>query len=238
MRSLPKGRWQDHGEACQPSQQRRWLMHLTPWNPWAMSKDMDNQRARLCVLPLMLGACLSLAPREAHAEPQGTVGLTIGAAGRALEHRYWDQTVFHLGLRGDVLFGRSKVTDFGAGPYLEVATHAFDEVQLGGGISTLLPITQALPLVLSAGAYGRYAPLQGLEPGVSGALFFGSRSYNYHANYVMAAGLLAQFRYGLGASGETSIVIGAQLDLVALSLPFQLLINAIRGGGPDTRPVR
>jgi hypothetical protein len=53
----------------------------------------------------------------------------------------------------------------------------------------------------------------------------------------MALGLLAQFRYGLGPSRETSIVVSAQLDLVALSLPFQLLVNAFRGS-PDTRPVR
>ena len=181
---------------------------------------------------------LGLGASEARAEPQGTVGLTIGAAGRGFNRRLWDETAFHLGLRGDVLFGRSKSGDFGAGPYLEVATHAFDEVQLGGGLSTLLPITQAFPLVVSAGGYGRWAPLQGLEPGIAGTLFWGSRSFNYHASYVMTGGLLAQFRLGLGPSRETSIVIAAQLDLVAMSLPVQLLINALRGGSADTRPVR
>jgi hypothetical protein len=148
-----------------------------------------------------------------------------------------------MGLRGDVLFGRSKQTDFGVGPYLEVGTLAFDEIQFGGGISTLLPITQALPLILSAGGYGRYGGRFGadpyaLEPGVAGALFFGSRSYNFHSSYVWSAGLLAQFRYGLGPSGETAIIIGAHLDLVMLSLPFQFLINALRGGTPATAPVR
>jgi len=182
-------------------------------------------------------------PTSPPSKVQGTVGLTLGAAGIGLEHRFWERTVFQMGLRGDVLFGRSTSSDFGVGPYLEVSTHAFDEVQFGGGISTLLPITQALPLVVSAGGYGRYGGRFGsepyaLEPGVAGALFFGSRSYNYHAGYVIAAGLLAQFRYGLGASGETSIVVGAQLDLVALSLPFQLLVNALRGGSPSTAPVR
>ncbi|MDI3291078.1 hypothetical protein [Polyangium sp. 15x6] len=185
----------------------------------------------------VLAGCLAFGS-EARAEPQGTVGLTIGAAGRGLDRKIWDQTVFHLGLRGDVLFGRSKVTDFGVGPYAEVMTHAFDEVQFGAGVSTLFPVLQALPFVVSVGGYGRYAPMQGLEPGVAGALFWGTRSYNFHASYVIAAGLLAQFRYGLGPSRETSIVVGAQLDLVALSLPFQILYNAIRGGSKDTRPVR
>ena len=54
----------------------------------------------------------------------------------------------------------------------------------------------------------------------------------------MAGGLLAQFRYGLGASGETSIIISAQLDVVALSLPIQFVINALRGGSNDTRPIK
>ncbi len=186
------------------------------------------------------------APPEPEGPPsrvQGTVGLTLGAAGIGLEHRFWERTVFQMGLRGDVMFGRSKQTDFGVGPYLEVSTHAFDEIQFGGGISTLLPITTALPLVVSAGGYGRYGGRFGaqpyaLEPGVAGSLFFGSRSFNFHGNYVMAAGLLGQFRYGLGASGETAIVVGAQLDLVALTLPFQLLVNALRGGSSATAPVR
>jgi hypothetical protein len=174
---------------------------------------------------------------------QGTVGLTLGAAGIGLEHRFWERTVFQMGLRGDMLFGRSRSTDFGVGPYLEVSTHAFDEIQFGGGISMLLPISQALPLVVSAGGYGRHGGRFGsepyaLEPGVAGALFFGGRSYNFHTGYAMAVGLLAQFRYGLGASGETAIVFGAQLDLVALSLPVQILVNALRGGSASTAPVR
>jgi hypothetical protein len=201
-------------------------------------RPVAGGRTRFALSAAVVVGCLWAGAGTARAEPQGTVGLTIGAAGRGLEHRLWDQTVFHLGLRGDVLFGRKKSSDFGVGPYGEVATHAFDEVQFGTGVSTLLPITEAFPLVLSAGAYGRYAPVQGLEPGLAAALFFGTRSYNFHAGYIMAAGLLAQFRYGLGPSGETSIIISAQLDLVAMSLPFQLLINAFRGGSRDTRPVK
>jgi len=54
----------------------------------------------------------------------------------------------------------------------------------------------------------------------------------------MTAGLIGQMRYGLGASKETSIVVGAQIDLVILSLPALFVINAIRGGSKDTDPVR
>jgi hypothetical protein len=155
-----------------------------------------------------------------------------------MERKIWDETVFHLGLRSDVLFGRSSTSDFGIGPYVEVSTHAFDEVQFGGGVSVLLPVIDYLPVVVSAGAYGRKGDDDfGVEPGLTGQLFWGSRSYNFHARYVMSIGLIGQMRYGLGESRETSIVIGAHLDVVAMSLPFLFLINAFRGGSSDTRNV-
>jgi hypothetical protein len=215
---------------------------LTPVGRVGDGKRMESRRCfrgsgrRALAGAAVLVGCL--ASVEARAEPQGTVGLTVGVAGRGLDRKLWDQTVFHAGLRGDVMFGRSKVQHFGFGPYAEVATHAFDELQFGAGVTTLFPVLEAFPIVASVGGYGRYAPLQGLEPGVAGALFWGSRSYNFHNSYVMASGLLAQFRYGLGPSRETSIVISLQLDLNFMSLPIQILYNAIRGESPDTKPVR
>jgi hypothetical protein len=94
-------------------------------------------------------------------------------------------------------------------------------------------------MVLSTGAYGRIGDDEyGLEPGLAVQLFWGSRSYNFHSSYVMAAGIMAQLRLGLGESKETAFVIGAELDFAAMSLPFIFLINAARGGSPDTDPVR
>lgn len=184
-----------------------------------------------------LGVLLLSCPADA--APQGTAGLTIGAAGTALDHRYWDKTLFHLGARGDVLFGRERNSDFGFGPYLEVGTNGFQSIQFGGGVSTLFPIIDYLPLVVSVGGYGQKGSDGfGLEPGVSAGLFWGSRSFNFHSNYVMSAGLIGQFRYGLGASRETAILVGAQLDFVAMSLPFLFIVNAIRGGSSDTRPAK
>ena len=177
-------------------------------------------------------------PASASAEPQGNAGLTIGAAGRGYDREIWDETAFHLGVRGDVMFGRSSTRDFGVGPYVEVFTHAFDEIQFGGGGSLLVPAVDFLPFVVSAGMYGRHGDDgAGLEPGFASALFWGSRSYNFHANYVMAFGLLGQFRLGLGDSRETSIVIAAQLDIAAMALPFIFLVEAARGGSHDTDPV-
>ena len=202
-----------------------------------MSAPWRTARWPSRTIAVAFGACIWLVTSRAYADPQMTVGLTVGAAGRAIEHRFWDKTVFHLGVRGDVLFARSNVSSFGVGPYAEVATHAFDELQFGGGVATLLPVMETFPLVVSAGGYGRYSPAYGTEPGIAGSIFWGTRSYNHHGPYNMSAGLLAQFRYGLGVSGETSLVVSAQVDLVALSLPFHFLVNAIRGGSSATRPV-
>jgi hypothetical protein len=178
--------------------------------------------------------------RPARAEPQASVGLTIGAAGEGYDHQFWKRrTAFHLGFHGDVLFGRSSTSDFGVGPYAEIFTHAFDEVQFGGGVSGLLPILDTFPMVLSFGGYGRRAKDKfGVEPGIAGELFWGSRSYNFHSNYVLSGGLLAQLRYGLGPSRETSIVIAAQVDLGLLALPFLFLYTAVKGASGEAAPIQ
>lgn len=191
------------------------------------------------VVALAGALSVALHAAGAHADPQATVGLTLGAAGAGLNRSIWQTTAFHLGIHGDVLFGRERNSDFGIGPYAEVLTNGFDEIQFGGGLSGLLPILDTFPLVVSAGAYGRQATGgYGLEPGIAGELFFGSRSFNFHAPYVMTAGLIGQMRYGLGPSRETSIIVGAQLDFAILTLPFVFLINAARGGSSETAPVR
>jgi hypothetical protein len=187
----------------------------------------------------LVGALMTAQAAPAQADPQATVGLTMGAAGAGLNRSIWQTTAFHLGIHGDVLFGRDRNSDFGIGPYAELLTNGFDEIQFGGGVSGLLPVLDTFPIVLSAGAYGRQAAGGfGLEPGLAGELFFGSRSYNFHANYVMTAGLIGQMRYGLGPSKETSIIMAAQVDFAILTLPFVFLINAARGGSHETDPLR
>ena len=193
--------------------------------------------ARSLVAALAIAFVFGIA-RVAAAEPQGNVGLTVGMAGRGYEREIWDETAFHLGVRGDVMFGRTGAGDFGVGPYVEVFTHAFDEIQFGGGASLLVPVIDFLPVVVSTGLYGRHGDDgHGLEPGVTGQLFWGSRSYNFHANYVMAFGLLGQLRWGLGDSRETAVVVAAQIDIPALSLPFIFLVEAARGGSADAAPI-
>lgn len=184
-------------------------------------------------------ALAGLMPAVARADPQANAGLTVGLAGRGFDRAVWDRSVFHLGFRGDVLLGRSGNRDFGFGPYGELLTYAFDEFQVGVGASALLPVSDSFPLVVSAGIYGRSGgDPKGLEPGVAAALFWGSRSYNFHAGYVMAGGLLAQMRLGLGELKETTIMLGAQLDLAFMTLPVVMLFNAATGPSPEAAAPR
>jgi hypothetical protein len=187
---------------------------------------------------LGLGLALLAASPPARAEPQASVGLTIGAAGEGFDRHLWQRTAFHLGLHGDVLFGRSSTSDFGVGPYAEIFTHAFDEIQFGGGVSGLFPVLDTFPLILSAGAYGRKgSDKYGLEPGVAGEIFWGARSFNFNSRYVISGGLLTEARIGLGASRETTIVIAAQIDLLLFALPWMFLITAARGPSSEAAPL-
>lgn len=187
---------------------------------------------------LGLGLAGVFAPRSAEAEPQATLGLTAGAAGRGEDRELFAEPAFHLGLRGDFMFGRTGVDSFGVGPYLETLTHNFDELQLGTGVSVLFPVFDAFPLILSTGIYGRYADDRfGFEPGVATSVFMGTRSYNFSSWYSMSFGVVLQARVGLGDSGETSFVAAIQFDAAFAGSALVYVIDAIRGGSPDTDPV-
>lgn len=179
------------------------------------------------------------------APPQVGIGFTVGAAGVAKEGRLWDETVFHLGARGDVMFGRDGSNGFGVGPYLEVLTHDFGELQTGGGASLLLPVMELFPIVLSAGGYLRIpwqegpGPLAdrryGVEPGVAGTIFFGTRSFNFHGPWEITVGVLGQARFGLGESRESSFVVAAQLDFAAIWVPVVFIVHGLQESPEATR---
>ncbi len=188
------------------------------------------------------GALIALAAitfaAAARADPQGNAGLTIGLAGTGARGEVWDDTVMHLGVRGDVLFARTAASDFGIGPYAELFTHGFDELQIGHGASLLVPVVDTFPLIFSAGAYGRIGDDKfGFEPGFAGTLFAGVRGHNFSSGYDLMAGLLAQVRVGLGSSEEVSIVLAAHLDAAFLGMPIVYLLDAARGGSAETDPV-
>lgn len=187
-----------------------------------------------------------LAGRPAAAgPPQVGVGVTVGAAGVGTEQRLWDETVFHLGARGDVLFGRDGSNGFGIGPYLELLTHDFGELQGGAGASLLIPVTELYPVVISAGGYvrvpwqGDVGPLAGrsygVEPGLAGTIFLGTRSFNFHTPYELTVGLIGQARFGLGESRESSFVVAAQIDLAALWVPVVFIVHGVQESPEATR---
>ncbi len=173
---------------------------------------------------------------EAAAEPQANASLTLGGAAVGAEADVSDHAEFHLGLRGDTIFGRQDAFDFGIGPYVELGTLAFDELQFGGGASLHVPVHETLPLVASLGAYGRAGDDDfGVEPGIAGSLFWGSRSYNFHANYVMAFGLSVGYRHTFGEANESALLVAAQIDLAAMGIPLVALINLLRGPTAEAR---
>lgn len=195
---------------------------------------------------MLLGVALCLVSASASASPpQVALGFTVGAAGVAKDQRLWDETVFHLGARGDVMFGRDGSKGFGAGPYAEVLTHDFGELQTGAGASLLLPVTELYPIVVSAGGYLRIpwqsgpGPLAdksyGVEPGIAATIFFGTRSFNFHTSYELTVGLTGQARLGLGESRETSFVVAAQIDMAAIWVPIVFIVHGLQESPEATR---
>ncbi|MBK8999481.1 MAG: hypothetical protein IPM35_27485 [Myxococcales bacterium] len=184
-----------------------------------------RRRVALCALTATLGSA-----GTASAEPQWNVGALTGVCGRGADGSYWQDTCWYNGVRGDVLFGRSRYSDVSAGPFASITSAGFDDVRLGGGATLLLPVTQYLPLGLSLGGYARHE--DDWDPGVSGWLFFGSRSYNFHSSYGIAAGLLLGVEHDLRDPGHNAIVVGVQIDGLVLALPFLFTYEWLRGN-PD-----
>jgi len=165
-----------------------------------------------------------LVPTCATARPQINSGLTTGAAFTDLRGS-GTHLAFHLGGRLDVLFLREGPYDMGIGPYVDVASEAFDTFETGAGVSWLVP-AGGTAFVFSGGGFGRLAGF-GYEPGVAGNIFWGSRSFNYHSAYNLTAGLFAQGRYGFGDGHQADVIAGVQLDLEYFALPFLLAYEAI-----------
>jgi hypothetical protein len=173
-----------------------------------------------------LGALLSLLAADAKATPQVSAGLTTGAALTDLRAENAPRLAYHLGGRLDVLLLRDRANRMALGPYVDVATAAFDTFETGGGLEWLLPAGDTA-FIFSAGAFARTSRF-GWEPGAAGTIFWGSRSFNYHSTYSLGAGLFLQGRYGLAGDGrQADAIFGVQIDLEYLALPFLFAYEAI-----------
>jgi len=171
-------------------------------------------------------AAFILAP-DASGSPQSNLGLTVGGGVENVVGGPAGHGVFHLGARADTLFLRRRGDQMALGPYLDVATSSFDNLDTGGGAEWLLPIRDDLPIVLSAGAFWRNGGGRVWAPGVEGEVFFGSRSYNFHSWYGLAGGLFVQTRWLLPSPATLDVILGVQLDAVLLALPALLLYEAV-----------
>lgn len=168
---------------------------------------------------------VTLSATDAAAEPQLGAALTTGAALTDLRASNAPRLAYHLGARFDVLLFRDQADKMAFGPYLDVATAAFDTFESGGGLEWLVP-TGDSALILSAGAFARTSRF-GWEPGAAATVFWGSRSFNYHSAYSLSLGLFAQGRYGFGDGRQADAIAGVQIDLGYLALPFLFAYQAI-----------
>lgn len=150
----------------------------------------------------------------------------VGGAGTDLRADAGPRAAFHLGGKADVLFLRERSRGMGLGPYVDVATAAFDTLELGGGVDWLVPVGGPA-FVFSAGSFARTSRF-GWEPGLSSTVFFGSRAYNFHSTYGFSLGLFVQGRYGLGDGAQADLIGGAQIDLAFFAMPFILAYEAMR----------
>ena len=174
-------------------------------------------------------ACFALlCAGHAAASPQYSAGLVTGVCGTGAEGSLWQDTCWFNGARMELVLGRSRSADFGAGPFLDLNTAGFEDVRVGGGLLGVAPFSDSLPVALSLGAYARRDDERWF-PGVSGWLFLGSRSYNFHSNYAIAAGLLIGYQRDLHERGSDAVVIALQLDALLLAIPGIYAVSALRG---------
>jgi hypothetical protein len=175
---------------------------------------------------LVAVACTALAGR-AEARPQYSMSGQIGVVGRGDGDRAWSRTRLDLGVRAEALFGRSNARDFGLGPYAEARTASFAHGDYGGGLVALLPVDMTFPLWCGVGAFGRREE-GAWAPGGNAFVGWGSRSFNHHADYGMAYGLLVDARVVRGDRPGFDLIVAATIDLQAVALPFVIAFEAIR----------
>jgi hypothetical protein len=140
----------------------------------------------------------------------------------------------YYGLRPELVFMRSKPSSptIGFGVYGEALTRSFADVRLGGG----LLLAAQFPVVPSFGAYVRPSLAGQWRPGVAGGLFIGYQAAGYEQATVgtTAAGKNVGIRVDLyrDVSGpkETSVLVGAQVDLFTLAEAFGFLLIVLFGG--------
>jgi hypothetical protein len=141
-----------------------------------------------------------------------------------LERGTEERWAFCGDLHGDLIFGRERERDAGAGPYLKLGTVAFDDLRAAAGASVHLPTWDDLALVLSAGPLLDHRGRLGLDS----SIFFGVRSYNFHGAYNFAGGLVLGAQHSFGDDEATVIGLGLRVDAFFLAAPALLTWGALQ----------
>jgi hypothetical protein len=194
----------------------RMRLAITAWLVWLAGhapERVDEPRP-LDVLAGLAVESLSPAPEP---KPQvqfnlsGLAGLGVDARPRAP-----GREGFAIGFRPEFVFGRRSDAYLGLGPYAEALGTGIGKVQVGAGLTAVVPLRGTLVLAPSAGAFG--APGDGgFQPGWSASAFLGVRHFNAISSFDGSYGLRADARVGLGPRAERIVVIAAQLDLTSLA---------------------
>lgn len=173
-------------------------------------------------------AAIATIARPCVADPQASIGLTVGAVVQNAAGAGKPEGAFHFGGRADVLFLRDRGNQMAIGPYVDAATASLRDVDLGGGLEWLLPVRDDLPVVLAAGLVARDGEGRTWAPGLEGTVFFGSRSYNYHSWYGLTFGLFAQTRWIPSPPATADFIFGVQIDGEFLAMPSMLIFSSFK----------
>lgn len=188
-----------------------------------------RRRARLASAAAIVVLAASPGTR---ASPQWNSAISAGVAGTSDGPGFWNDTRFFGALGGDVLFLRDGPRSFGLGPSLEVATSGFSDFRPSIGVQTIFPLGDLWGFGFRPAAYVR-ASDGGADPGLSARAWFGIQTYNYHGAYAPRGGLTLGYDHDVGRSDAHAFVILAEIDGLALALPFLLLYESFRGHSGD-----
>lgn len=171
------------------------------------------------VLAFVAAFGLLSSARTASADPEWNLAAQSSLCGLGEHGKIWQKTAFCGAARADLLFGRARNADFAWGPYASVGTAKFSDLRLGAGLSLLVPtLSGDFPVLFSAGVLSR----NGSDARLSGELFFGLRSHNFHGHYAMASGLVLGTDASLTDNHATTVYVGLHVDGLWLALPFIL----------------
>ena len=174
----------------------------------------------------------TVAPSAAHAwedewnvSPEGAGGFVLDDEGAVGEGIGW------MGLRADVALFRSMSRDVGLVFDMRLGTRDFQDFVVLGGVGGLLPVHEAFPFLLEAGAGVDTLTGEGLW---YGRLWWGSRSHNQVFPYSVAVGIFVEYQRAINGDDPPMLLFGATVDGWVLCWPFLWLYKwATVDQGPE-----